>query len=358
MNIEKIRKQIYEFKINNNKTSKIYKIVSDFINSGYSIINNKTISNFKKQNSSTFTNEEIFKKLIIDLFVSSMPNDRKLIEDYVNKYVKKVDIKSYYQNPYYTNVKVRNIKYNNWYLKYDEYKAYQGFICGNTLKDEQYNSYPSLCYFDKDFEYISVYENNEEWMAIEPNEIETMKEPIAKATGNVLTIGLGLGYYAYMVSLKEDVTQIDIVEKDPNIIKLFKDVILPQFKNKNKINIICCDAFEYIEKMETEKYDYIFIDIWKNANDGLNEYLDFKRNLKRIDKIKIDYWIENEILNYMRFIIINLLYELYCGLKPDELQTDEEQIDKLYKKVYQVISNKEINDLYDFISDENLKNII
>ena len=59
-------------------------------------------------------------------------------------------------------------------------------------------------------------------MLITPNEIETMKKSISEATGNVLTYGLGLGYYAYMVSMKENVESVTIVEKDKEIIDLFK----------------------------------------------------------------------------------------------------------------------------------------
>ena len=40
-------------------------------------------------------------------------------------------------------------------------------------------------------------------MTITPDEIETMKEAVDQAFGNVLTFGLGLGYYAYMVSEKD-----------------------------------------------------------------------------------------------------------------------------------------------------------
>lgn len=59
----------------------------------------------------------------------------------------------------------------------------------------------------------AVLENERIWMTITPNEIETMKEAVDKAFGNVLTFGLGLGYYAYMVSEKVNVESITVVEK-------------------------------------------------------------------------------------------------------------------------------------------------
>ena len=75
-------------------------------------------------------------------------------------------------------------------------------------------------------------------MTITPNEIETMKEPVDEAFGHVLTFGLGLGYYAYMVSEKENVESITIVETNEDVIDLFNKYILPQFKNAHKIKII------------------------------------------------------------------------------------------------------------------------
>ena len=58
----------------------------------------------------------------------------------------------------------------------------------------------------------ALLENDRIWMTITPNEIETMKEPVDGAFGNVLTYGLGLGYYAYMVSEKENVETVTIVD--------------------------------------------------------------------------------------------------------------------------------------------------
>ena len=54
-----------------------------------------------------------------------------------------------------------------------------------------------------------------------------MKLPVERAKGKVLTFGLGLGYFAYMCSLKEEVESVTVVEKDKSVIKLFNEIILP-----------------------------------------------------------------------------------------------------------------------------------
>lgn len=83
---------------------------------------------------------------------------------------------------------------------------------------------------------------------MKPSEIETMRAPIEEATGRVVTFGLGLGYFAYMVSEKPDVTSLDIVERSEEAIALFERNILPQFPNKEKIRIIRSDAFGFLNE--------------------------------------------------------------------------------------------------------------
>mgnify|MGYP004628899591 FL=1 len=131
-------------------------------------------------------------------------------------------------------------------------------------------------------------------MLITPNEIETMSESISEAYGNVLTYGLGLGYYQYMISNKDNVKSITIIEKDQNIIDLFTKYILPQYKYKNKIKIINEDALKY--KYNNE-YDYVFVDIWHDPSDGIELYT----KMKQLEKpnIKYSYWIEKTIKNYI-----------------------------------------------------------
>ena len=86
-------------------------------------------------------------------------------------------------------------------------------------------------------------------MLITPNEINTMQPVIDNVSGNVVTFGLGLGYFAYMCSIKNNVNGITIVEKDKNVIELFEKYILPQFEYKDKIKIVNSDAFDFASNM-------------------------------------------------------------------------------------------------------------
>lgn len=66
-------------------------------------------------------------------------------------------------------------------------------------------------------------------MSVTPNEIETMRAPIARAHGRVLTFGLGIGYFAFMAASKADVESVTVVEREAAVIRLFTRLLLPQF---------------------------------------------------------------------------------------------------------------------------------
>jgi hypothetical protein len=140
-----------------------------------------------------------------------------------------------------------------------------------------------------------------EWMAIKPNEIETMKEPIERAHGRVITFGLGLGYFTYMASLKKEVESVTVIERSEDVISLFKTHILPHFDNPEKINIVCADAFEYAkEQMPRENFDYAFVDLWRDTSDGVDMYIKMKKLEALSPKTHFEYWIEKSILVMIR----------------------------------------------------------
>ena len=136
-------------------------------------------------------------------------------------------------------------------------------------------------------------------MSITPNEVNTMEEDINNSFGNILVVGLGLGYFPYMSHLKKDVLSIDIIEIDKDIISLFKNEILDQFEYKSKINIINSDVYDYFSSNDLSKYDYIYIDIWHDVSDGMKHYLRLKEYEKKYSNVKFRYWIYDTIKYYL-----------------------------------------------------------
>ena len=135
------------------------------------------------------------------------------------------------------------------------------------------------------------------WMAVTFNEIFTMQPAVDEAKGRVLTLGLGLGYYAYMAALKPEVESVTVVERNEGVIEFFKQKILPQFGEAGeKIRVVQADAFEFMPAVKDGEYDFCFADIWN----GLQEEKPFYalRNLcgSSFRGMKMAYWLENSFL--------------------------------------------------------------
>lgn len=241
--------------------------------------------------------DELFAyKLLLSNYLAI--ENQEIIDMYFDKMVHKLEVKDYIRNPYYENIPFNNKKIDSWQIKEGKYKPYELFVF-DDFKYENDLVIPQVGYFNEPFYYLAVYDNNRLWMSITPNEINTMKQPINKAKGNVLTFGLGLGYFAYMCSLKDDVKSVTIVEKDERVIKLFKDNILPYFVSIEKINIIKEDAYVYLSKMNDDMYDYVFVDIYHDAGDGKEVYLKMNQYRNRFKKTIFEYWIYNTIKHYL-----------------------------------------------------------
>ena len=174
--------------------------------------------------------------------------DDTTINEYFHDAVHCLETRKYRDNPYLKNIKFPDTATRHWKFTHYSYRPYEAFICNDIDIDKNLREVPQIGFFRERFAYPAVEQDGREWMAVKPSEIETMRAPIEEATGRVVTFGLGLGYFAYMVSEKPDVTSLDIVERSEEAIALFERHILPQLPNKEKIRIILSDAFGFLNE--------------------------------------------------------------------------------------------------------------
>ena len=133
--------------------------------------------------------------------------------------MKELNPKKYLSNPYLLALK--DLKDNNL-IKWLKYEPYQGFVYDEIIVDiDNYSETTPFGYFASEFKYPALIKDDYIWMSLIPHEINTMEQDISKAYGNVLVLGLGLGYFSYMISNKDDVESITIIEKDHEIIDIF-----------------------------------------------------------------------------------------------------------------------------------------
>lgn len=276
--------------------------------------------------------EEAIAALISEIFGlnDSRTDDRRLIRDYIRPSVKLLDAKRYTSNKYYKNIKIENTKIGAWELKWESYPPYRAVICDDIKINSDYSEIAPLGFFDEEFFFPAVLEDGNEWMTLTPVDLDTSDEAIEKAHGRVVTFGLGLGYYAYMVSEKEDVESITVVEKSEDVIKLFSQYILPQFTHPEKVKIISDDAFSYAEKiMPKMNYDFAFVDTWRDASDGAPMYARMKKLEHYSPKTEFSYWIENFLISRLRAEKFEALYNLVANDSDDAPVTYEEFLERL-----------------------------
>lgn len=256
--------------------------------------------------------EEAIVALLSEIFGLSFEKgeDRALIMNYLTPSVRLLNAEKYRNNPYYKNVKIENIKDGSWEFRVEEYLPYRGVIAADMIMGEDFSEVPPLGFFTERFKFPAVLEDGNEWMTLTPVDLDTCDEAIKAAEGKVVTFGLGLGYYAYMVSQKETVTSITVVEKSPDVIRLFKRHILPQFPHKEKVRIVEADAFEYAERvMPEESFDFAFADTWRDASDGAPMYEKMKALEHLSPKTRFEYWIENFLVSRHRALRLSEMYD-------------------------------------------------
>lgn len=280
--------------------------------------------------------------------------------------VLKVD--AFRDNPYYRNIKFPEVKQGIFNLEYEIYSPFEFFIQDIANRVSPYkdlpliSGIPELACFIEEFRYPLICQGGTVWMTVTPNEVNTMHKEIGRASGDVLTLGLGLGYYAYMVSLKGSVNSVTIIEREQSVIDLFNEYILPQFENRHKIKIIKADAIQYLSELEDGLFDYCFADIWENAK-NFNVYFKVKECGKRFKKMKIDYWIENAFLDYMTgFVWSDFMESLVkrCGVSVDLPSADSfhSQIIKYVHKLFANIEVGNVFQLHQLLDIRNLNRLI
>ena len=242
-------------------------------------------------------------KIMMMLMVEGMiapyiGNDARMFDFFMNSLLNEgrvFDVSEIQDNPYVKDIDFKDRRSGDFEFRYHSFMPYELDIYDIPRKIIEYDvDIPRISCFTEKVEYPVIFQNSikSTWMSVSPNEINTMKQPIRNAKGKVLTLGCGMGYFAYMASLKADVESITIVEREKSVIDLFTSFILPQFKTKDKITVIKDDAIEYMMNLEDGLYDYCFADIWIGVMD-FEPYIKTKEVCKRFRKMKMEYWIED-----------------------------------------------------------------
>lgn len=330
----------------------------DYLENYYDEISKFDIDNLSKK----YSIEQSFFKAMLNKMDTS-EKDQEIKDLITNSNIDKVSLLNadeFLNDDYAKCVGFPIAKSSEWELRTLKYLQFEGFVSDELeINNEYYQERTPFGFFDKEVPYLAVIQNDSIWMSVIPHEINTMKKPIQNAYGNVLVLGLGLGYYAFHISNKDDVDSITIIENDKKVIELFNNHILPKFSHKEKIKVIYEDAFAHLK--EFHDYDYAFIDIWHNVGDGLPLYLKIKQYEKDYPNTRFDYWIETSLIAMLRRQTLTVIEEqLYDGLKEEDYLKATNENDAIINAIYFATKDYKIDSIDDIrklLSDENLKSL-
>ena len=206
-------------------------------------------------------------------------------------------------NPYYEKlINKASYKYKDIEFGFDYFYPYAPFLLDEKIDEGKGKSHSPFGYFSSRIKYPLIRKNGANWMELVPHEINSMRLDIAKAKGNILVVGLGLGYFAYMTSNKDEVSKVTILEKDKDIIDIFSSCLIEEFEHKEKINIINDDALTY---KNFNDFDFVYIDIYRDELDGL-PLVGKLLNNPCLNK-NTSFWFISSLLIYLRRFLITSL---------------------------------------------------
>lgn len=132
-------------------------------------------------------------------------------------------------------------------------------------------------------------------MSDTPAEIGDHLDFIHRATGNCLLNGLGLGVVLKAILAKSEVTHVDVIEIEQDVINL----VYPTYQDENRVTLHHADAFE-IQWPKDKYWDCAWHDIWPSiCTDNLLEIARLKH--KYAHKVKYQAaWLEDLLRSYRR----------------------------------------------------------
>ena len=227
---------------------------------------------------------------------ADMADDRCLRE--IFRAARKLDAAVFRADPYLSAIRVPEAKIGRFTLTHASYD--RGELLQYGMPDLRKSTVvPKLGFFTEKVSFPAVYEGDMPWVSVCPSEISSMGPDVERAHGNCLVLGLGLGWYPFMISNLNAVESVTVVEISEEIISLFEKHILPQFPHREKIRVLHADAFDVLNALSPGEYDFCYADIWESQVDGAKCCKRIFPHEKRLSGTEFRYWIEDEIRWWM-----------------------------------------------------------
>jgi hypothetical protein len=149
--------------------------------------------------------------------------------------------------------------------------------------------------YDHPTRWHELLEGEGRWTSDLPIEQYQQRESIVGFRGRVLVGGLGLGVVVRMLAASKNVSQIDVVEKSPEVVAL----VGPHVKQGDpRIRIHTADLADFLWQTGAAKappWHYAFFDIWTADNEYTfyNTVLPLRRMATPLVKYRVTAWNED-----------------------------------------------------------------
>lgn len=227
-------------------------------------------------------------------------------------------------NPYYRDIRLEGCEYGGFEVITVSDRPYEVFLWDEPVceKWEKTDAFVPGIGFWKDEPapyYILRDKKGNPWMSVTFNEIFSMQPAVYEARGRVLTLGCGLGYYAYMAAVKPEVESVTVVERDGGIIDFFEQKVLPRFGAvKEKIRVVKADAFDFMPEVRDGEYEYCFADIWNGIREEEPYYALRKLCGSEFRGMKMAYWLENSFIGQIATAVKAVIMEAFAEAEQNE----------------------------------------
>lgn len=178
---------------------------------------------------------------------------------------------------------------------------------------------PRLCYNSvPQFELTDLYDprTGETLVSVSPKEILETKKYIERAHGNVLAIGFGLGYFAYMAARKEEVASVTVVEDNEELVAYMQEFVIPQMECSDKIKILVVDKGSFLLSVKEGEYDYCFVNFGVNSAES---YIKWMCTAGFIPGLETDVYNEDWYLYKITMLAVKEFSDALHGYFPAEL---------------------------------------
>lgn len=230
-----------------------------------------------------------------------------------------LDPEEFTSDPIYRVLQGIHDRRGSFILEGTEYGPYESFMCGETASlgpEEDFRIAYRIGFFTERFRYVQLRSGNRIWMSLSPYELRTMREPIARAHGKVLALGLGLGYYPLSCCLSDKVEKVTVIETSKDAIDIFTNTVLPRVDTGDKLEIVKGDGFSFLEA-HGDMFDTVFIDTYHDEVDGFEAYRKAARYSERTGR-EVTLWIGESLRARFRIQVVCALDSLATGRTYDD----------------------------------------